>query len=134
MAGPAALAIVALMAAALRGNALAQAPDSARAGGPATTTIVAGARYGRAWLHRILWGPHYRDLWTRPISVPLLDLKTYAGGLTPTTAGGRFQSRSLRFRTGEGREFSFRLVDKNPVSILPPELRQTVAADIVQDQ
>lgn len=99
-----------------------------------TTMIPAGARYRAGWLHRFLLGSHYRELWTTPIQLPFLDLTTVAGGLSPTTAGGRFQSRSLRFRARDGRQFSFRLVDKNPVSVLPVELRQTIAADVVQDQ
>jgi hypothetical protein len=34
----------------------------------------------------------------------------------------------------DGREYAFRSVDKNPEAILPPELRGTVVADVVQDQ
>ncbi|MBI4503842.1 MAG: hypothetical protein HY700_22105 [Gemmatimonadetes bacterium] len=99
-----------------------------------SATVAAGARYGAGSLHRFFFGPHYRDLWTTPVRVELLDVRTVAGGLTPTTAGGRLQSRSLRFRASDGRQFSFRLIDKNPIEVLPEDLRRTIAADIVQDQ
>jgi hypothetical protein len=99
-----------------------------------STTVAAGTRYEAGGLHQFFFGKHYRDLWTTPVRVELLDLRRVAGGLTPTTAGGRLQSRSLRFRAADGRQFSFRLVDKNPVGVLPEDLRETFAADIVQDQ
>ncbi len=106
--------------------ATAQTPDSA--------SVAAGTRYRAGSLHRMLLGSHYRDLWTTPVRVDLLNLRTFAGGLTPTTAGGRLQSRSLRFRAADGRQYAFRLVDKNPVGVLPEELRETFAADVLQDQ
>ena len=57
------------------------------------TTIVAGAHYAKPGIYRFYFGKQYRDLWTVPIRVPLLDLDTFAGGLTPTTAGGGFQTK-----------------------------------------
>jgi len=100
----------------------------------ATEPVVPGARYRAGWLHRFFLGNHYRHLWATPIRVERLDLDHHAGGLTPTERGGGQQTRSLRLRAGDGREFTFRSVDKDPSAILPPELRGTVANDVVQDQ
>lgn len=97
------------------------------------TTLVAGPLYGRGALHRMLFGSEYRQLWTAPVRARVLDLGTFAGGLTPTTAGGGFQTKSLRFRGADGFTYGFRSVDKDP-SLLPPELDGTFLDDIVRDQ
>ena len=103
----------------------------ARAGD--TVTVVAG-RYGAGGLHRALFGSRYRDLWTTPIRVPVLDLGREAGGLTPEQVGGGRQTLALRLRAADGREFAFRSVDKDPAAALPEVLRGTAAEDVVRDQ
>ena len=50
-----------------------------------------------------LLGPTYRDLWTTPIEVEVLDLATYAGGLTADQEGRRHADQdrcASRPRTG----------------------------------
>ncbi|HEX8244185.1 MAG TPA: hypothetical protein VF541_11830 [Longimicrobium sp.] len=98
------------------------------------TSVVAGRRYEAGGLHQALFGATYRDLWTAPVSVPLLDLATYAGGLTPTERGGGNQTLSLRFRGADGREYAFRSVDKDQTQTLHRDLQGTVVSRIVQDQ
>ncbi|HEY8256047.1 MAG TPA: BamA/TamA family outer membrane protein [Gemmatimonadales bacterium] len=99
-----------------------------------TVTEPAGAQYGAGWLHRFFLGSHYRDLWTTPVSAEVLDLDTIGGGLRATKRGGGQQTKSLRFKGADGREYAFRSVDKDPAAILPPELRGTVVASVVRDQ
>lgn len=106
----------------------------APADAPARVTAVAGAHYHAGWLHRLLLGAHYRDLWTMPIQVEVLDLSRFAGGLTPSRCGGRRQTKSLRLLGADRRQYLFRPVDKDPTLALPPELRATFARDIIQDQ
>ena len=60
-------------------------------------------------------------------SIPML-LPQGAGGLTATQRGGGEQTKSLRFKGADGREYQFRSLDKDPVAALPPELRTTAAA------
>lgn len=98
------------------------------------TVVVAGERYHASAFRRFLWGSSYRDLWTAPVRVPVLDLATYAGGLTPTRLGGGLQTVSLRFRSGDGREFAFRSVDKDQTQSLPRDLKGTLVARVDQDQ
>ena len=100
---------------------------------PRTVTVTAGPEYRAGWLHRVLFGRHYRDLWTTPIEVELLDLGAFAGGLTPLRRGGGAQTRGLRLAGGDGREYVFRSVNKHP-SWLPPDLRETIAERVVRDQ
>ena len=110
----------------------AQSADSLRPGG--FVTIVPGAHYRAGGLHRALFGAHYRDLWTTPIRVEVLDLATFAGGLTVTRRGGGKQTKTLRFDSRDGRKWAFRSVDKDPSPLLPPELRASLVDRIFQDQ
>ncbi len=99
-----------------------------------SATVIPGIDYAAGGLHKVFFGEHYRDLWTTPIRVPVLNLSTFAGGLTPIKQGGGFQTKSLRFQAGDGRTFAFRSVDKDPKKVLPLELQTTFAADVFQDQ
>jgi hypothetical protein len=103
-------------------------------GSPDTVVVTPGARYRAGGLHTLFFGKHYRDLWATPIRVEVLDLGRFAGGLRPTGRGGGKQTKSLRFKGGDGREYQFRSVDKDPAPLLPPELRKTLAQRIFQDQ
>jgi hypothetical protein len=85
-------------------------------------------------LGRVFWGDHYRDAWTTPIEVMVLDLRSFAGGLTPLKRGGGQQTKSLRLLGANGKTYSFRSIDKDPSAALPPVLRTTLAADVLQDQ
>ncbi|HEU4560475.1 MAG TPA: hypothetical protein VFS20_21675 [Longimicrobium sp.] len=114
--------------------ALALAPCFAGAQQAGTRTVVAGEQYRAGGLVRLLAGSTYRDLWTAPVTVPVLDLGTFAGGLTPTEKGGGHQTVSLRFRDAGGRTWAFRSVDKFPGAGLHPDLRNTVVHWAVRDQ
>src|SRR5690348_17134160 len=107
---------------------------AAPVGPPRRETVVAGEHYRAGWLHRLLLGTHYRDLWATPIDVEVLDLSRFAGGLTPTGCGGRRQTKVLRLLGKDGRQYAFRSIEKDPTLALPPELRATFARDLVQDQ
>lgn len=98
------------------------------------TVVVAGPRYHASGFKRFLFGSSYRDLWVAPVRVPVLDLGSYQGGLTPTGVGGGFQTPSLRLRAPDGRTFSFRLVDKDPTQVLHRDLRNTWVSAAIQDQ
>jgi len=98
-----------------------------------SVTLAAGARYQAAGLRRFLLGHTYRELWATPITVPVLDLRRFAGGLTPTKLGGGNQTKSLRFLAPDGSEYVFRLVDKDKVPV-PPGFEGTVVEGIARDQ
>jgi len=99
-----------------------------------SVTVVADPDLGRSGFRRWLLGDHYRDLWTTPIRVALLDLARDGGGLTPVRRGGGLQTRSLRLRGGDGKQYVFRSLEKDPSRVLPEELRTTFAADLLRDQ
>jgi hypothetical protein len=99
-----------------------------------TTTAPPGAGYAAGRLHRTLLGDGYRELWQTPVAVEVLDLARFAGGLTPTRTGGDFSTKALRFRGADGREYVFRSLDKDATQGLHPDLRNTLADRVVQDQ
>lgn len=99
-----------------------------------SVTVVADSTLGTGWFRRAILGDHYRELWTTPLRVAKLDLNTEYGGLTPTRKGGGLQTRSLRFKGGDGKEYVFRVMEKEVSRVLPAELRETAAADILRDQ
>jgi hypothetical protein len=99
-----------------------------------TMRVPPGPQYDTGWLHRLLFGSHYRDLWSTPVEAPVLDMGSFAGGLKVTQRGGGEQTKSIRLEGADGKEYQFRSIDKDPVKTLPPALRSTAAAGIVRDQ
>lgn len=103
-------------------------PPSAR-----VHSVIPGERFRAGWFHRWLYGSDYRDLWTTPIEVAVLDLDSVGGGLTPLRTGGAGQSISLHFRGKDGRRYTVRSVDKDPTKRIWDELRSTIVEDVLQD-
>jgi hypothetical protein len=99
----------------------------------AWTEAAAGPQYRAGPIKRLFFGTDYRPLWTTPVRVPYLDLGATAGGLTPTTAGGGVQTKSLRFIGADGYEYGFRSVDKS-LGNMPPALVGTFVEQLALDQ
>ncbi|MCJ8166465.1 hypothetical protein MKJ04_16590 [Pontibacter sp. E15-1] len=98
-----------------------------------TVTVAAGTHYKRSKLHTFFYGKHYRDVWTTPVTVPVLDLGTAHGGLTPVRLGGSRQSISLHLQDTAGTEYVLRSVDKEPASSLPEKWQRSYLANIARD-
>lgn len=101
--------------------------------GTPTAKVAAGARYDAGWFRRFFLGDNYRDLWTTPITVPVLDLATFADGLTPLEAKGGKQTKTLRLKGANGGVYVFRPVDKDGLD-LPLGYENTIVEDVVRDQ
>jgi hypothetical protein len=112
----------------------AQAPPDSVPRGTPTVTIAPGAHYRAGAIHRLVLGADYRNLWTTPVELNVLDMEHYAGGLTALGRTGGQESKTLKLGTADGHQFFFRSIDKDPSLALPAELRGTVAAWVVQDQ
>ena len=125
-----ALSVVSLSAA-IAVNASGQAPSTAVIGRD-SVTIAAGSDFEAGGLHRKLLGDNYRDLWTAKIKVPVLDLRNFAGGLTPTKLGGGQQTKSLRFVAPDSSEWVFRSVHKGS-KVLSAQFDHTVVKYVVLD-
>lgn len=99
----------------------------------AEAVVAVAPRYRASAFHRFWMGDGYRDLWATPIRAPLVDLRGFAGGLTPLRRGGGRQTRALRLRGADGREYVFRSLDKDQAQALSP-LRRALAGRIRQDE
>jgi hypothetical protein len=73
-------------------------------------------------------------VWTTEFEAEVLDLDTFAGGLTPLKKGGSLQTKNLRLLGSDGREYKFRSLNKEGKRALPPDLQESIVADIYQDQ
>ncbi len=105
------------------------------AGQPASkdsVVTVASTQYGANPIHRWLLGKNWRDFWATPIKVPVLDLRTFAGGLNATETGGSKQTTSLRFMGRDGVEYQFRPVFKDRLEDLKP-FEKTIVIWVFRD-
>lgn len=116
------------------GLALCAAALRAQEAQPRTERLVAGQQFEAGGFHRMLWGANYRELWTSPVELPVLDLGTFAGGLKVVRRIGHGQTQALALAGANGVAFTFRPLVKDPIGLLPVELRETLAGRVVRDQ
>ena len=79
-----------------------------------TVTVVPGPRYEAGAVRAWLLGSDWRELWNSPLTLPVLDIETFSGGLEIEEQGGGNQSITLHMVDPEGREWIFRSLDKYP--------------------
>ena len=85
-------------------------------------------------IYRFLLGEDYRKLWSAKVTLKVFHISQEKGGLKILQPGGGMQTKSLRLQDSSGHEWVLRTIQKYPEKILPPNLRKTIAKDIVQDQ
>ncbi len=96
--------------------------------------IIPNSNYYKSSFNSVFFGAHWRDVWTTAVKVKVLNLKEFAGGLTPLKEGGGKQTKSLHLIDSTSRRWKFRSIDKDPSKVLPDYLRESIAEDILQDQ
>ncbi len=99
-----------------------------------TRTVVAGARYARGGLYRAFFGSDYRSLWTTPITAEVLVLSQEAGGLSVVRRVGGQQTKGLALKGRDGKNYTFRGLEKDASHILEQELQGTLIEKLLQDQ
>ena len=99
-----------------------------------TRTIVAGKEFDRGGSWRFWFGDGYRKAWTTSVELPVLDLSTESGGLTPLRQVGGFQTEGLAMRAANGRGYTFRKLEKHPERVLPQEWQDSELRTIAIDQ
>ena len=130
--GCAVVSLAAVMVTGASSRAAAQKPTAGNVGTD-SVVVVPGDVYKAGRFHRFLLGDNHRDEWTTPIKVPVLNLRTFHGGLRPLKTGGGAQTISLRFEATDGSEYVFRSVKKR-FSILPEQDKGTVIWYVVRDE
>jgi hypothetical protein len=100
---------------------------------PDSSNVVANPKLKGNALKKLFMGKNYRQEWTTPVTVPVLDLGKEQGGLVPEKQGGGRQTRSLRVEDKSGKEWSLRSIQKFPEAAIPPDLRSPFAIDLVED-
>ena len=101
--------------------------------GVLTHVVVPGERFRAGPFKRWLYGSDYRDLWTTPIEVEVLDLDSVGRGLRPLRTGGFGQSISLHFTGEDGRRYTVRSLDKDATRRVPDVVKETVVGEVLQD-
>jgi hypothetical protein len=99
-------------------------------------TVVPGAQYKASGFHEWLLGRDYRELWTTPIKVDVLDMQKEAGGLTASMRVGGQQTKGLALKGKDGRSYTFRGLEKDISEAfgLEEELRGTIVEKLLDDQ
>jgi hypothetical protein len=101
---------------------------------PNFRTVISGEEYARGGLYQLLWGKHYRKEWTTPVKVPVVNLDTVYGGLTATEQGGGRQTKTLRLKDKNGKQYVLRSIDKDYGKALPDIALGTFIEDLAKDQ
>lgn len=86
---------------------------------PDSVTVRAAEVFAATPLQRVLYGRTYREAWAAPVTVPVLDLASYRGGLTVEDQGGGFQTLSLDLVDSAGVVYTLRSVAKDPSELMP---------------
>src|ERR1051326_2402729 len=101
---------------------------------PHSRTVSAIPQLQAGKFHEWLWGKGYRAEWYSPVTFPVVMLDTLKGGLTPYKEGGGNESKSLRLKTKEDKEYVIRSIVKSREKAIPEEYRGTFIEDIVNDE
>jgi len=99
-----------------------------------TMTAIAGRQYAASGFHCWIWGADYRRLWTTPIKVEVLDFSKEAGGLRVSRKVGGRETKALAIVGRDGRNYTFRGIQKDASSLLGEDLQGTYAEHVLQDQ
>jgi hypothetical protein len=98
------------------------------------SATVKGATFRMSNSATFWMGANYRKEWNTPVTVPVMNLATEKGGLTPVKRGGGKQTKSLRLEAPDGRQYTIRSIQKFiTAKTLPGDLESEAAADLVSD-
>src|SRR5215468_1988914 len=99
-----------------------------------TRTVVAGEKYRASGTHKWIFGGDYREMWLKPIKVEVLDMKKEAGGLSAAFRVGGQQTKGLAIVGKDGKNYTFRGIEKDNAGILEEDLKGTIVEKLLDDQ
>ncbi len=97
------------------------APHAINVGIPLGTTAE-GKRY------KSPMGSHYRDVYARKYTIPVLDMNTYRGGIKPLEIAEEGQKIVLQFQGRRGRQYIMRPIIGEDLNFLPPAFNRSLFA------
>ncbi|MCF1422938.1 metallophosphatase [Mangrovimonas futianensis] len=111
---------------------------------PATkkASIYTSEETSKSLLYNFFWGTHYREVYSKEVEVPVLDLSKLPGNPVAISEGGGNQSRSVRIKDEEDHEYTLRELRKSAVRFIQSVVTDhyvedymdnTVAERLVQD-
>ncbi len=95
--------------------------------------VTASQFYDADLIKTWMQGENYRTSWSTPVSLPILWLDTFSGGLTVLEEGGGQQTQSLDLKDTHGVVYSLRSINKNPDPLIPEVLFELGLQNIVND-
>jgi len=99
-----------------------------------SVVISASSMYPkRHGFNKMFLGDNYRDVWNTPVTFKMFNIRKEMGGFEITGVGGGKQTKSLRLKDKNGKEWALRTIEKDPEKALPENLRGTIAQKIVED-
>jgi predicted phosphodiesterase len=97
-------------------------------------TVAANPGYAKVpKFQKLLNGTNYRNIWATPVKLKVFRLSKEWGGFTITNLGGGHQTKSLRLKDKNGKEWRLRTINKDITQILPPGVQRTAAEEYLQD-
>ncbi|MFK7969569.1 MAG: BamA/TamA family outer membrane protein [Bacteroidia bacterium] len=102
---------------------------------PDSIGYMAAPNYDAGKGKRFWLGRNYRDAWTDPVKLPVLDMDTTLGGLVILKKGGGQQSTTFRLRSKRnGKQYVLRSIYKDATPTLPDFAKNTAIDSVFQDQ
>lgn len=96
--------------------------------------VNAGDFYKRSSFHNKIFGKKYRDLWSMPVKVKVLDIERDHDGLMAVEKGGGMQTIGIDMLNRKGRSYDLRSVNKDQSKALSSILQYSLARFIFRDQ
>ena len=78
-------------------------------------------------------GNNYRDEWAAKVNFKVLNLKKQLGTVNIIAFGGGKETNTLRLKDSAGTDWVLRTVYKDPLRVIPENLRGSIAEDVVDD-
>lgn len=112
---------------------------------PATVkaSVYTEEEIDKSGFFKAIWGERYRKYYGTEVTAPTVNLDTLMGGLEPVKKGGGHQSKSLRLRHKDGREFVMRALRKSAELYLQSmafqdqyvldDLKETYTQELLED-
>ena len=98
-----------------------------------TSFLTTAGSYPAKFVKRLFFGAHYRKSWNASIHVPVLNMDTTKGGLSPYIRGNEQQTRSLKMYGKNDNTYTFRSVDKNATKDFGEDIIHALIARQLQD-